>query len=103
VRFSETLAMELKGTGIDVNCVAPGPMPTGMLPTGMQANPHTMEGAADLCIFLLSDESNGITGRLISALWDNWKSFPELKDRLDKDQDAFTLRREINWINDYPG
>jgi 3-oxoacyl-[acyl-carrier protein] reductase len=31
VRFSETLADELKGTKVRVNCIAPGPMQTDML------------------------------------------------------------------------
>lgn len=92
VRFSECLAEELKGTGIDVNCVAPGKMPTGMLPPGEMATEQTMVEAADLVIFLLSDESNGITGRLISAVWDEWKS-PDFQQRLRDDGDLATLRR----------
>ena len=31
--------------------------------------------AANLCIYLASDFSDGITGKLISAVWDNWKGF----------------------------
>lgn len=92
VRFSECLAEELKGTGIDVNCVAPGKMPTGMLPPGETALEQTMADAADLIIFLLSDESNGITGRLISAVWDNWRDLVNQKDKLEF-SDLYTLRR----------
>lgn len=91
VRFSECLAEELRGTGIDVNCVAPGAMPTGML--GPEAAPvadNAMEKAADLIIFLLSDESNGITGKLISAVWDDWRSFTK-----DMPADDYTLRRIV--------
>lgn len=102
VRFSECLAEELKGTGIDVNCVAPGKMPTGMLSPEEIADDEmfdtdSMRKAADLIIFLLSDESNGITGRLISAIWDDWRSFPQYIERLKADPDVFTLRREIGW------
>lgn len=92
VRFSECLAEELKGTGVDVNCVAPGKMPTGMLPPGESALEQTMVEAADLVIFLLSDESDGITGRLISAIWDNWKDLPNRKADLQF-SDLYTLRR----------
>lgn len=92
VRFSECLAEELKGTGIDVNCVAPGKMPTGMLPPGEVALEQTMIEAADLVIFLLSEESNGITGRLISAVWDNWRDLPNKKAELEF-SNLYTLRR----------
>ena len=44
--------------------------------------------------FLISDKSDGITGKLISAVWDNWKIFKKYKKKL-KDNDIFTLRRII--------
>lgn len=93
VRFSECLAEELRGTGIDVNCVAPGAMPTGMLdPDAAPPADDAMEKAADLIVFLLSDASNGITGKLISAVWDDWRNF----DWDDPDEkDTFTLRRVV--------
>lgn len=89
VRFSECLAAELKGTGVDVNCVAPGKMPTGMLPPGETPDENSMEKAADLIVWLLSSESDGVTGRLISAIWDHWKvaNLTPMSDEL------YTLRR----------
>jgi 3-oxoacyl-[acyl-carrier protein] reductase len=43
---------------------------------------------------LLSENSDGITGRLISAPWDPWLRLQEYKDELAA-SDIFTLRRII--------
>ncbi len=111
VRFSETLALEVKHLGIDVNCVAPGPMATDMLNAIYRAGPElagtrehaaaekaqekgeaSMSAAVDLIAFLASDRSNGISGKLIAALWDNWQEFPDHLRELDA-SDVCTLRR----------
>lgn len=94
VRFSECLAAELIGKGIDVNCVAPGRMPTRMLEKGDIPHPNAMQRAAELILFLLSDASDGITGRLIAAPWDNWEA-PEFKSQLLDNDQLYTLRRVV--------
>jgi 3-oxoacyl-[acyl-carrier protein] reductase len=112
VRFTETLAEELKGTGVDVNAVAPGPMNTRMLDETIAAGPgrasreHAAaveraksngvppEKAADLVYWLASPASDGITGRLISAVWDDWQKLAERRDKLAA-TDVYTLRRII--------
>jgi 3-oxoacyl-[acyl-carrier protein] reductase len=45
-----------------------------------------------LCDFLLTDRSDGITGKLISTEWDNWPEWPNNLNQL-KDSDLYTLRR----------
>ena len=45
-----------------------------------------------LALFLASERSNGITGKLISALWDNWTSWPHYLKELNE-SDIYTLRR----------
>jgi len=47
-----------------------------------------------LCVFLASSASDGITGKLISAIWDPWES---LQDHLSdlKQNDIYTLRRIV--------
>lgn len=111
VRFSETLAEELKTHNIRVNCVAPGAMGTAMLEEVVAKGESTagkqeyeiaarvlrgggasMHRVAALCHFLASDDSNGITGKLISAVWDRWEHWPEHLEELSS-SDAYTLRR----------
>jgi NAD(P)-dependent dehydrogenase (short-subunit alcohol dehydrogenase family) len=111
VRFAETLAEEVRGTGIDVNCIAPGALNTRMLQEVLEAGPDKVgqdfydramkqkdtggvpiEIGADLAVFLASAQSDGITGKLISAIWDNWETWPEHRDELSR-SDAYTLRR----------
>ena len=111
VRFSETLAEELKPHNIRVNCIAPGAMSTAMLEDVvakgevaagkkeyeisvrvLREGEASMQRVAELCYFLASAASNGITGKLISAVWDNWGHWPEHLDELNS-SDAYTLRR----------
>jgi NAD(P)-dependent dehydrogenase (short-subunit alcohol dehydrogenase family) len=113
VRFTETLAEEYAEVGIDVNAVAPGALNTRMLDEVLAAGPESVgqahysralrqkeEGgssltrAADLCVFLLSKQSDGITGKLISAVWDPWESLPQHREQLQK-SDIYALRRIV--------
>ncbi len=113
VRFAETLAEEVEDFNILVNTVAPGALATDMLDEVIEAGPGLvgkkfydemlkvrekggtpLEVGADLCVFLASDESDGITGKLISAVWDPWSEFPDRLGDL-KGTDIFTLRRII--------
>ena len=113
VRFSETLADELRPHGVRVNCIAPGAMDTSMLTQVLQEGSDAAgekeyaqalkvqrEGGAspqqvaELCLFLGSDAGRDITGKLISAVWDDWESFPQHLQELDK-SDVYTLRRIV--------
>ncbi len=111
VRFAETLAAEVKDSGIDVNAIAPGALNTRLLDEVLAAGSERaghefferavrqkaeggapLELAAELVALLVSSASDGITGRLISALWDDWRALPELRERLNG-SDVYTLRR----------
>jgi 3-oxoacyl-[acyl-carrier protein] reductase len=113
VRFTETVAAETWECGIRVNAIAPGAMNTEMQEAVRQAGPslaggteyrqameHLKHGGtspttpADLAVFLASDAAAGITGRLISAVWDPWKTLPDHAAELAK-SDIYTLRRIV--------
>jgi NAD(P)-dependent dehydrogenase (short-subunit alcohol dehydrogenase family) len=113
VRFTETLSEELRGTKIDVNAVAPGALNTRLLDEVLEAGPAKvgqvfydralkqkadggapLEKGAALCVFLLSSESDGISGKLLSAVWDPWADLPARRAELEK-SDIYTLRRIV--------
>jgi len=113
VRMTETLAEELKEWKIDVNAIAPGALNTRLLDEVIAAGPEKvgksfyersmkqrdeggapLEKGAALAVFLASKESDGITGRLLSAVWDDWKNLPSRREHLNK-SDVYTLRRIV--------
>lgn len=113
VRFTETLAEEVKPLPIDVNAVAPGALNTRLLDEVLASGPEKvgadfyekslkqkkeggapLEKGAALCVFLASPESNGITGKLLSALWDPWSILPGHLPAVQQ-SDIYTLRRIV--------
>ena len=120
VRLTETLADELRDDHIDVNAVAPGALNTRLLDQVRAAGPEKvgrefheravkqrdeggvpLEKGAALAAFLASAASDGITGRLLSAVWDDWERLPERRAELEK-SDVFTLRRIVPKDRDLP-
>lgn len=113
VRFAESLALEVEEDRIDVNAIAPGALNTRMMDELIEAGPEAvgaafhqrmvktrdsggtpLERGAELAVFLASAASDGITGRLLSAVWDPWRSLPERRDALAAN-DVYTLRRIV--------
>jgi 3-oxoacyl-[acyl-carrier protein] reductase len=102
VRFTETLAEEVAALNIDANCVSPGVMVSALTAEVLQnafvggkeheavsrAKPGDEARAAELIAYLASPESDGITGRSISAVWDDWQNL-----RAIAVGDRLTLRR----------
>jgi NAD(P)-dependent dehydrogenase (short-subunit alcohol dehydrogenase family) len=113
VRFAETLAHELRADRIDVNAIAPGALNTRLLDEVLDAGAERvgaefyerfvqqkeaggapLERGAELAVFLASAASDGITGRLISAVWDPWPDLGDHAAELDA-SDVYTLRRIV--------
>lgn len=112
VRFAETLAEELREHHVDVNAVAPGALNTRMLDEVLAAGPERvgqsfyeraleqrrsggvpLERGAALAVWLASAASDGVTAKLLSALWDPWAELPQHLD--DLASDVYTLRRIV--------
>jgi NAD(P)-dependent dehydrogenase (short-subunit alcohol dehydrogenase family) len=113
IRFIETLAEEVREWHIDVNAIAPGALNTRMLEEVLEAGPAKvglalhersveqkatggvpLNKGAELAVFLGSALSDGITGKLISAVWDPWQGLAEHRDDLSR-SDVYTLRRIV--------
>jgi len=115
VRFTETLAEEVREYNIDVNALAPGALNTRMLDEIINSGPEkvgksfyeksllqkekggtSLSKGAELALFLASHLSDGITAKLISAVWDNWKEWPNHLEELSS-SDVYTLRRIVGY------
>jgi len=113
VRLAESVALDVKEYGIDVNSIAPGALNTRMMDQLLAAGAGAvgegfyermkklaeggttpLEVGAALAVYLGSAESDGITGKLISAPWDPWDTFQQHRDDLDA-TDVYTLRRIV--------
>lgn len=112
VRFTETLAEELRDQNIQVNVIAPGAVDTKLQDAVLEAGERAgdiyprmvrmretgaggtpVEVPAGLGLFLASAASDGLTGRLIAAPHDGWEQWtPERIAALDGTP-WFTLRR----------
>lgn len=106
VRFVETVAEEIRDYNVQINCLSPGGAYTHMtdeiLNAGERAGPREGADAAQvrvtggvppekqvqLAMFLASERSNHISGKLI-RVHDDWKRL----EHLNMHQDAYTLRR----------
>lgn len=109
IRLTETVAEELRDYNITINAISPGAIKTQMTSIVLENKSEAGEeyynakkvfdtgGASlkkveDLALFLVSDESKGLSGKTISAVWDD---LDYIKNNISKVQqsDRFTLRR----------
>lgn len=111
VRLVETIAEEASGTPLDINAVAPGAVPTAMtseiLAIGADKagaaevdaarkaasdDGTALQRALDLIEFLISPASDGISGCLLSARWDDWMQLRS-RGKQTAETGLFRLRR----------
>ena len=113
VRLVETVAAEERDRPLDINAIAPGAINTRLTEEILSLGPAivgdaefaaaqrqktssgaSMNQALGLVEWLLSAQSDGISGRLLSAPWDSWSSLAQHKDAL-AESDIYTLRRIV--------
>jgi len=113
VRLVENIAEEMRNRPFDINAVAPGAINTRLTDEVIAKGPRvvgvaeytaavkqkqtggsSLTRALDLVEYLLSAESDGITGRLISAPWDPWEKLHTHAGELAT-SDIYTLRRIV--------
>lgn len=111
VNFTENLALELADTPITVNAISPGSIHTRMweetrdlslaigdmatYERGVQVTSGqgaSIERAAELAVFLGSDDCGAMSGRLIRAFADRFEDFPAHVDEI-MNSEAYLLRR----------
>src|SRR5882762_5449083 len=108
--LTETLAKELAPFGILVNAVAPGAISTSLIDAVIEAGPavageafhassvaqreggDSLAKVGDAMLFLASERSGGLTGKLLSAKWDPLDRIGEEAARLNATS-LYTLRR----------
>lgn len=113
VRLVETIAEEERGSALDINAIAPGAINTRLTDEVLSLGP-TVVGEAEyaaaqkqkasggapidqalgLVEWLLSPASDGISGRLLSAPWDPWRTLGDRAGELATG-DIYTLRRIV--------
>jgi 3-oxoacyl-[acyl-carrier protein] reductase len=108
VRLAETVAKECEGFNIKINCLAPGALNTSILDEMLENKDNinedfydkclkqkeqggdSIEHAAEVCLRLCKEDVK-ITGKLISAVWDDLESI--ICEEIDSD--AYTIRRLV--------
>ena len=112
IRLTEILGLELADRNIQVNALGPGSIHTNMWEEitdqaravgdddlyrfGLQVTGGggaSIERAAELAVWLASDAANGLSGRLIHAVMDDFPSLtPQIPEIMASDR--YTLRRD---------
>ncbi len=108
--FTEALSKELSEYNVQINAISPGAVNTRLLDITLEAGERAgkeylekcrrqkldggtpPEKSANLAVFLASRASNHITGKVLSAIWDDIAAFHNIKDKLVRSS-IYNLRR----------
>ncbi|HTE48976.1 MAG TPA: SDR family oxidoreductase [Candidatus Paceibacterota bacterium] len=114
VGLTEVMANELRSSGIQINAISPGAVNTRLLDqvlasknlVGKEFFRESIEQkkkggtppekAAKLCLFLATSKADFVTGKLLSAVWDNYDNFKEIRKEII-DTSLYTMRRIDNF------
>jgi 3-oxoacyl-[acyl-carrier protein] reductase len=113
VRLVETIAEEERDRPLDINAIAPGAINTRLTDEVLALGPEkvgeteyaaaqkqkasggaSFDQALGLVEWLLSPASDGVSGRLLAAPWDPWKTLASHAPALAA-SDIYTLRRIV--------
>jgi NAD(P)-dependent dehydrogenase (short-subunit alcohol dehydrogenase family) len=111
IRLTETVAAELRNYNITINAIAPGPIKTKMTYDTMESGDVGgiesirareiiekgdvgIDKVTELAVFLASDESKGLSGKTISAKWDD---IAYIKNNISviQNSDKYTMKRMV--------
>lgn len=112
VRFIESVSIELSSYNVTANCISPGALDTRMQKEVLEAGPDAVgkeyydkifefkkkgfspfHKAVSLVINLAcGTKLQKLSGKLISAIWDDWRDFENNQDDLNNSE-IYTLRR----------
>jgi NAD(P)-dependent dehydrogenase (short-subunit alcohol dehydrogenase family) len=117
VRLVESISEDHNNPKISFNCVAPGIMPTAMINSQIEAGEKLMgkfylseiqeallnqsdafEKPIELIYHLATADDSIFSGKIVSAIWDDWKSIIS-RDASELPADFFTLRRVKSFDN----
>jgi NAD(P)-dependent dehydrogenase (short-subunit alcohol dehydrogenase family) len=113
VRLTETVAEELRPYDIAVYVIAPGGVYTEMIEELLRSATTAALGdvaeaerikatggtpperIAELAVFLASSAGRSLTGRFISAAWDDWEAMARRANEAEGLSEFYTLRRLV--------
>ena len=113
VRLTENFALELEKYDINVTAISPGAINTEMFKEQLKAGKNSIgeknwlalqdqlasggesiDKASELALFIACQDGKELNGRVISAIWDNWKEIENNKDNIIN-TDIFKMRRIV--------
>ncbi len=113
VRLTENFALELEKYNINVTAISPGAVNTSMFDEQLKASKDSIgennwnalqnrlnsggdsiKKAPELALYIACENRKELSGRVISAIWDDWENISNQKEKII-DTDIFQMRRIV--------